>query len=139
MRSSSSSIVKDFMKRGAGGLTDTCTSCKDCILQENSTLHHAPLVASAFCGSSAAMGSCPRRRKEWDSTYAGKNVVQISCTTERHALQGSRLSGSQSNIGALIITYTILGTPYYKYSIMYLKTLIILIINAPHSSSVLLA
>ena len=37
-----------------------------------------------------------------------------------------------TNIGALIITYTILGVPYYNYSIIYPQTLIILnILVAP--------
>ena len=32
------------------------------------------------------------------------------------------LSGLEVHIGALIVTYTILGVPYYKYSIMGPKT-----------------
>ena len=36
---------------------------------------------------------------------------------------GSRVSGLGGNIGASIVTYTILGVPYYSYCIVGPKTL----------------
>ena len=88
-----------------------------------------------------AFGVLSSRPRAWRSRVSGR-VLLVVLGFSTWALNPTRsdvlsLRGSGCNIGALMITYTILVVPCYRYNIIYPQTPI-LIIKAPIHHSTLI-